>query len=234
MQLYVIVNCWRGPEMNNREAPECARRDEEDMPISIHEIGRRAPLGFWAKADNARFVAYLLWQAVPPESLSEAISRSNYHGTPSIALHEGFRRESALAFELIVKAVIAQKIELRIAPSNVRRVSAVHNLPRLWAEAGLPTLSNEDLRRLLIVKSLLSWSGRYAAPKTDDQFYQEKTDYEALGPPEPLYSKMWDWENFDRLYQIANGELFEMRAHYGLSPRSADLGLRRRRTRPIA
>jgi hypothetical protein len=28
--------------MNNREAPECARRDEEDMPISIHEIGRRA------------------------------------------------------------------------------------------------------------------------------------------------------------------------------------------------
>jgi hypothetical protein len=111
---------------------------------------------------------------------------------------------------------------------------AVHNLPRLWAEAGLPTLSNEDLRRLLIVKSLLSWSGRYAAPKTDDQFYQEKTDYEALGPPEPLYSKMGDWENFDRLYQIANGELFEMRAHYGLSPRSADLGLRRRRTRPIA
>jgi hypothetical protein len=181
-----------------------------DTTVSIHERRRRAPLHFWARADNARFVAYLLWREVPPECLSVAASSSDYRGTPSIAMHEGFHRESALALELIVKAVIAQRIELGIAPAGVLRVRAVHDLPRLWEEAGLPSLSSEDQRRLLIVKSLLSWSGRYAAPKTDDQLNRERAAYDALSPGKPGLLETtvtWQWDDFDRLYQVANREL---------------------------
>jgi hypothetical protein len=196
-----------------------------DAPLSTRERRRRAPLAFRAKADNARFVAYLLWQearkpplswpwnrphADPSETLSEAASKSGYYGTPSIAAHEGFLRESALALELIVKTVIAQKIELGCAPSGVVRVRPVHDLPRLWTDAGLPSLSREDQRRLLLVKWLLNWSGRYAAPKTDDQFYQEEAADDALRPPGLLKRNVsWDWEDFDRLYQLAFSGLGE-------------------------
>jgi hypothetical protein len=188
-----------------------------DRPISIHEMRRRAPLHFEAKASNARFVAYLLSSGISAECLSAAATCSGYEGTPSMAAGEAFDRESAVALELIVKAVIALKIELGISPSGVVRVSAVHDLPRLWREAGLPSLSSEDRRWLLEVKSLLTWKGRYAAPKTDEQFDQEKAAYDALCPREtglvlvPLAKvAVWDWEKFDRIYQVANRELWQL------------------------
>jgi hypothetical protein len=192
-----------------------------DIPLSPYERRRRAPLAFRAKADNARFVAHLLWQearkpplsswppwnrphADPSDALSDAAFKSGYYGTPSVAAHEGFLRESALALELIVKAVIARKIELGCAPPCVVRVQPVHDLPRLWTDAGLPSLSRQDQRRLLLVKSLLTWSGRYAAPRIDDQFYQEEAADAALRPPGLLRTNVsWEWEDFDRLYQLA-------------------------------
>ena len=156
--------------------------------------------------------------------MSLAATCSGYDGTPSIATGEAFDRESALALELIVKAVIAQKVEIGGGPKSV---PAVHDVPDLWVRAGLPALANDDRRRLLMVKSLLIWSGRYAAPKTDLWYYKEEAEFEALHPAPRSRSDngkllfhslsemsfpLLDWENFDRLYQIANRELWKLRA----------------------
>jgi hypothetical protein len=180
---------------------------------SIHDIRRRAPAHYWAKADNARYAAYLLSRGLSQETLHAAADGAGYHGTPGIAAWEAFRREAALALELIVKAVIAQRIRLGLARSDLRAVPLTHDVPALWREADLPELSNEDRRRLVLVKSLLSWSGRYAAPKTDAQFERERAEDERLKPPRmapgirfetPL---SFDWESFDHLYQIASGTI---------------------------
>lgn len=80
-----------------------------DSQLSIHEIRRRAPLHYLAKANNARFAAYILSRDLPGVSLAKEATEAGYHGTPNIALHEAFRREAAIALELIVKAVIAEK-----------------------------------------------------------------------------------------------------------------------------
>jgi hypothetical protein len=121
--------------------------------LSTHEVRRRAPLHYEAKADNARFVAYLLDQALSADCISQVKVGANYGGTPQVALYEAFRREAALALELIVKAVIAQRIEAENASRYVVSVRPVHDLPKLWQEASLPTLSNEDQRRLVKVPS---------------------------------------------------------------------------------
>jgi hypothetical protein len=190
---------------------------------SFLEIRRKAPLHFEAKASNARFVAYLLWRGISAECLSLAATSSDYDGTPSIATCEAFDRESALALELIVKAVIAKQVELGGGP---KAVPAVHDVPLLWGRAGLPALDNDDHYRLLKVKSLLTWSARYAAPKTDLQYHREMADFEALHPAPRSRSDgklrlhnlsemsfpLLDWENFDRLYQIATRELWKLRS----------------------
>jgi hypothetical protein len=119
------------------------------------EMRRKAPLHFFAKADNARFVAYALWRGISAECLSLAATCSGYGGTPFVATGEAFNRESALALELIIKAVIAQKIEIGGGP---KAVPAVHDVPVLWVKAGFPALSVDDRRRLLRVKSRLIWS----------------------------------------------------------------------------
>jgi hypothetical protein len=188
---------------------------------TLIEMRRKAPLGFWAKADNARFVACLLWQGgISDECLSGAATRSGYHGTPLIATSEAFLRESALALELIVKAVIAQKIEV---DGGAKAVPTIHDVPVLWGKAALPALAVEDRRRLLRVKSLLIWSSRYAAPKSDFRYYQEEDDFEAVGPPAPRFGGdfssshgILDWENFDRIYQIAGREFFRLRPPHHL------------------
>jgi hypothetical protein len=112
-----------------------------DAALSVHEKRRRAPLHFWAKAENARLVAYVLWlKDDPSERLSEAASNCGYRGTPSIAAHEGFLRESALALELIVKAVIAQKIEFGCAPPGVLQCRGFRSAwrSRVWLSRGCP------------------------------------------------------------------------------------------------
>jgi len=183
-------------------------------PLSIYEMRRRAPLHYWARANNARFVAYWLSHSASVDGFDAAAIVSGYRGTPDVALYEGFRREAALALELIVKAVIARKIEQRKAPEHVVRVRPVHDVPRLWIEAALPALSTDDQLRLLAVKILLSWSGRYAAPKNDQMIDRERNEEEALsGSVASSANRLrirkmlpFGWDDFDRIYQIAAAE----------------------------
>jgi hypothetical protein len=77
---------------------------------SIHELRRRSPLHFLARADNARFTAYVLWN-LDQAAGTRCAGQIGYHGTPEIAAREAFSREAALSLELIIKAVIAQRIE---------------------------------------------------------------------------------------------------------------------------
>ena len=163
------------------------------------------PLHYRAKADNARFAAYLLSQLSPADWLPAAAAEVGYHGTAAIALKEAFSREAALALELIVKAVIALKIERGTAPKHVDRVRPIHDVPKLLVDAELPPPSNNDQLRLLIVKQLLIWSSRYAAPKKDTDTLRDIKDVDAFFPP-GLHVRRYpplDWQNFDRLYQIA-------------------------------
>jgi hypothetical protein len=97
--------------------------------FSIHELRRRAPLHFMAKADNARFVAYVLNQGLSAECTSRIKAAANYGGTPQVAMFEAFRREAAIALELIVKAVIAQNIESGVAPAHIVSVRPTHDVP---------------------------------------------------------------------------------------------------------
>jgi|ERR1043166_2306654 hypothetical protein len=178
---------------------------------------RRAPLHFEARADNARFIAYLLDQGLSDNCVSQVKAGVNYGGNPRIAMFEAFRREAAISLELIVKAVIAQKIESGVAPAHVVSVRPVHDVPKLWQEADLPAVSNEDRRRLVHVKRILLWSGRYAAPRSDKQFAELEAEDEALTPERPpgqLFIQepvLLDWDNFDRLYQIARADFWQAR-----------------------
>lgn len=183
-------------------------------PLSIHEVRRRAPLHYWAKADNARYAAYLLSLGSQSQLLAEAASNCDYGGSPSIAVGEAFRREAAIALELIIKGVIAAKIQRKTAPAHVVRVRPTHDLSKLWADASLPKLSLESQRLLLRAKSVLYWSGRYAAPKTDDDILKEIAEEDALigsagGSPVIKVGIIFDWGKFDAIYQIA---LTEFRA----------------------
>jgi len=185
--------------------------------ISIHEIRRRAPLHYEAKADNARFVACMLANNISEESCSSTAMEAKYGGTPGIAIGEAFRREAALALELITKAVIAQKIELDVAPAHVVAVRPTHDLNELWREAALPKLSNEDQRRLLLAKRILVWAGRYAAPKNDEVYEKEELEDQRLQQIRPsaglrfVRPVAFDWVNFDRLYQIAARDFWSLR-----------------------
>ncbi len=188
-----------------------------DDLISIHEMRRRAPLHFLAKADNSRFSAYVLWH-VDCDYLAAVAEQASYGGTPTVSTREAFRREAAIALELIIKAVIAQRIENQQAQQHITRVRPTHNLPGLWSDARLPKLPDPDYHRLLIAKSILIWSGRYAAPKSDKEFEHERALQE---PYEDIVSnnsnlkirrpRSFGWEDFDRIYSIASVEFWKSR-----------------------
>lgn len=182
----------------------------EWLSMSVHERRRRAPLHYWAKADNARFSAYVLWRA-RSEAQTNAKQVIGYGGSPEIALHETFLREAAIALELIIKAVIAQRIELGCAKAQVGTVRTIHDLPSLWADAELPTLPADDRHRLSIAKSILIWSGRYVAPKKDIQYEQERKDHEEvvgyIGSLKITRPRSFSWEDVDRIFQLASSDL---------------------------
>ena len=190
------------------------------MRDSLLDLRRRAPLHFEAKADNARFVAYLLGNALPSEVLEKAKATLPYGGTPSIATYEAFAREAAISLELIIKAVIAQNIEVGTAPKHVVRVRPTHDISKLWREAKLPPLSVDDQRLGLLVKRILVWSGRYAAPVDDESYEREEAELETLrgsaSTRKLLFERAlgFNWDSFDRLYQVANVELWTMRQKY--------------------
>jgi hypothetical protein len=177
--------------------------------LSDYERRRRAPLHYEARATNARFAAYVLWN-LDGETKRRNAERIGYGGTPSGALAEACFREKALALELIIKAVIAQRIEGWRAQSHVVRVRPTHNLITLWEDAELPRLPPDDQYRLMIARRALIWSGRYPAPKTDEDGERERKEMAPLAErpdpgsrPKGVKLRSFDWDDFDRIYQIA-------------------------------
>jgi hypothetical protein len=175
--------------------------------------------GHWdSSANKARLSAFLLWQTHEPAKLAALQDDADYSsGDADLALTEGFRRESAVALELIIKAVIAKKMELRYDP-NSERVPATHDIPALWQKAELPELDRQDKYRLHLFKSILNWSGRYATPKTAKAWAEENREFSALDDPalprgKIVFTKpiLTDWEDFDRLFQMAQSRLRELR-----------------------
>ncbi len=199
------------------------------LPISTGEMRRRSPLHHWSRADNARFAAYILAHATS-EALEGHKSAIGYGGSPNIAMHEAFVREASLALELIVKAVIAIRIEGRSGPATLVRVRTTHDVLSLWeSDAGLPVQPEEDRTTLALAASFLRWAGRYAAPKDDAVYEEERRRSDMIAPPPPtgnlriVRGRSISWDQFDRLYVVAAGSFWRLyEARWG-RPTGADV-----------
>ena len=83
-----------------------------------------------------------MWQLRDGGEYTHVVMNSiAYGGSPSVAYGEAFRREAAIALELIIKAVIAQRMTMRCADPAIESVPATHDLPTLWGQAGLTKLA---------------------------------------------------------------------------------------------
>lgn len=139
----------------------------------------------------------------------------DYGGDPNIALNEGFLREASIALELIIKAVIAARIERGTAKPGVVKVRLNHDLVSLWEDAELPVLQRGDLHRLMIAKRILYWAGRYAAPKKDADYAREEADMQPLLDTKQLGAlllyqpRSLSWDDFNRIYEVASASLGE-------------------------
>lgn len=182
---------------------------------SLFEWRRLATAWWYGKADNARFAALALAQLTDDAALKVA-EVVNYHGTTSVALNEAFLREASIALELIVKAVIAQTLELRNADPAIVGVPPTHDLPALWLEAGLTSVSLEDQYRLFRFKTILIWAGKYPTPKSERVWEKEMDVFRRLEEPLKSDGKLFlnpiscSAEDFDRLYKIAETRLHEL------------------------
>ena len=124
-----------------------------------------------------------------------------------------FDAKSSIALELIIKTVVAQRIESKMAAPHVTRVRPVHDLVSLWKDAQLPKLERADHHRLLIAKRWLYWASRYAAPMSDEQYEKEEAElekYEQRSGNLGSYRPSFDWDDFDRLYQIASNAFWSL------------------------
>jgi hypothetical protein len=193
--------------------------DARDEATSIHEMRRRAPLHYEARADNARFAAYAI-VTLDQKAQRRCAEQLGYGGDPRAPMGEAFFREAALALELIIKAVIAQRIEMGLAMRHVVRVRPTHDLVALWGDAELSPLSPADQHRLMIARQGLVWSGRYAAPRRDEDYERERREMaafpeeRAIPPPSKLRAvrpRSFSWEDFDRIYQIASQSFWGLR-----------------------
>jgi hypothetical protein len=172
--------------------------------------------GHWtSSAEKAWFAAYLFWHMRDQAKLKEVIRECDYkNGDGDLAVIEAFRRESGVALELIIKAVIARSMEARRADPAIEGVPANHDIPSLWSQANLPDLPREDKYRLLLVKQTLMWSGRYATPRTVKAWEEENKMFDTLEDPPTVPGKFVirnpitiSWSDFDRLYQTAKANL---------------------------
>ncbi|MEO8381289.1 MAG: hypothetical protein ABI779_16645 [Acidobacteriota bacterium] len=170
--------------------------------------------GHWdSSAAKARLSAFVLWKSI--DRSAELGAECGHHGGDAgLALGEAFSRESAIAIELIVKAVIARRMQKRGADPAKEGVPATHDVPQLWKTAGLPALDEIDTYRLHLVKQTLVWSGRYATPRTPKAWEQENRELAAVEPRVEPTGRFrartpigFSWDDFDRLYQIADTEL---------------------------
>lgn len=172
--------------------------------------------GHWTtSAEKAWFAAYLLWHMRDQAKLKDVIRECDYkNGDGDLAVIEAFRRESGVALELIIKAVIARSMETRQAGPSIEGVPANHDIPSLWSQANLPDLPREDKYRLLLVKQTLMWSGRYATPRTVKAWEEENKAFDTLEDLPAMPGKFvnrkpitFSWTDFDRLYQTAKANL---------------------------
>ena len=175
--------------------------------------------GHWStSASKARLCAFLLWQAREPARLTALERDAAYsNGDASLAMIEGFDREAAVAIELIIKAVIAKAMELRRA-SEKERVPASHDIPKLWQDAKLPKLERDNEYRLLMFKSILMWSGRYATPKSAKAWAEENRAFREFDSPAQKAGKLVfktpitiSWDSFARIYDVAAAELHSLK-----------------------
>lgn len=164
---------------------------------------RLAPLHFFARAENARYSAFSLWTLWNSKVYPD-VNKAGYDRSPDVALKEGWLRESSLALELVVKAVFAQREEGKKEP---KVVPAIHDVSRLWDEAKLPSLNEDDSTRLVEISMILKWAGRYAAPNKGCELRSELARRTIPGRSLPPYR----WEEFDSLYQRAHSGLCEAR-----------------------
>lgn len=173
--------------------------------------------GHWCTtARKAHFAAFVLWRVLEDSRIDEIVHECAYTGgDAALAVMEAFQRESAIALELIIKAVIARNYKARGADPATEPVPATHDLPGLWRTAGLPELARKDKYRLLMFKSVLMWSGRYATPRDAAKWKKENEEFDALEDPPVDPRKVivrtpittFVWSEFDRLYNFALTEL---------------------------
>lgn len=172
------------------------------------EQRRRSALRYWNAAENARLSARVLW--LTSEDTANGISEDISGSFNSSALIEAFNRESAVALELVIKTVIAQRIENGTARRDVTKVRPTHDLRVLWGEASLPALPKDDLGRLIHAKYVLLWTGRYPAPRRDEQYDEMSEELKTfkvvvgkLGKRNLVADLKFAWDDFDRIYQTA-------------------------------
>src|ERR1700683_2072006 len=121
----------------------------KQRPLSIEQdVIEWRRYGHWdSRAIKAHFAAYVLWRVLQDSHINEIANECAYSGAASLAVMEAFQRESAVALELIIKAVIARNYKARGADPATEPVPATHDLPELWRTAGLPELPREDKYR---------------------------------------------------------------------------------------
>lgn len=190
--------------------------------LDIDDLRRLAPLHFEARAANARFAAWTLWKLSDGKDAEDSKEEIGYRGSGRVALAEAWRRERSLSLELIVKAVYAQRQEFEATPKVVR---ATHDVLALWGEARLPKLNQDDKLRLAVTYQLLQWSGRYAAPKAGSDGLETLigrylTKHHISGTLNFTRMPLFDWDEFDSLYQRASKVLWQLYddRHHGRGP----------------
>lgn len=137
--------------------------NEENARLGPYELVRQSPTAFLSKADEARYVAYCLWQARSDPPVGPEFDGPTEHKSSSSFW--GFLRESSLSLELIGKAVFAQRQTGLYEP---KPVPGSHNVPQLWRMASLPSLPPDQEAILYKAWQILVWAGRYPAPNKDD------------------------------------------------------------------
>lgn len=168
------------------------------------EDRRRAPLHYEARASNALYCASVL-------------DKAEGHGT-----YEGFVREASIALELMVKAVITQRLEVGEDLGMITKVPASHNVPQLWADAKLPTLPPDDYGRLVRARVYLMWAGRYPAPNKDEHGYRDDADlwehaYERMSNFQLLRKPhSFNYDDIDRIFGVARNCFWLLRHEHDL------------------
>ena len=185
------------------------------MEGSVEGLRARAPVHFWNFASRARVCAWTLWNAIddPPDA-----SVIGFRPSTAGALHHGWQRERSFALESIVKAAIAAQRQIA---QDKRPPSKTHDVETLWGEAKLPKLNRDDKWRLRKTSQLMDWEGRYATPAS-----LKKDRSQSLETLLPRHMNGWivgssppfGWDEFDRLYQVAEQSFFHSQAQLSGGP----------------